>query len=132
MKTISKLSLVTLLALACSNSYAIDGDFLLNIKKRKGIKITFTLNDQQKAKVTIYDTSNKVLFSENAVGAKGISKTYNLDEFPEGNYYLVVTNDVKSVKHTIRINDNTAVLSKKPVLEVYLKGDDNKKLLDIK
>lgn len=132
MKTISKLSLVTLLALACSNSYAIDGYFLLNIKKRKGIKITFTLNDQQKAKVTIYDTSNKVLFSENAVGAKGISKTYNLDEFPEGNYYLVVTNDVKSVKHSIRINDNTAVLSKKPVLEVYLKGDGNKKLLDIK
>ena len=38
MKTISKLSLVTLFALACSTAYAIDGDFLLNVKKRKGIE----------------------------------------------------------------------------------------------
>ena len=132
MKTISKLSLVTLFALACSTTYAIDGDFLLNVKKRKGIEISFALNGQQKAKVSIYDTSNKVLFSENAVGKKGISKTYNLDEFPEGNYYLIVTNDFKSIKHTIKVNGGSAVLSKKPILEVYLKDEDDKKLLDTK
>ena len=60
MKTISKLSLVTLFALACSTTYAIDGDFLLNVKKRKGIAISFALNGQQKTKVPIYDTPNHV------------------------------------------------------------------------
>jgi hypothetical protein len=43
-----------------------------------------------------------------------------------------VTNDFKSVKHTIKVNGGSAVLSKKPVLEVYLKDEDDKKLLDIK
>lgn len=132
MKTISKLSVVALFALASLNTYAIDGDFLLNVKKRQGNEISFVLNGQQKAKVTIYDMNHNALFSENAAGEKGISKTYNLDEFPDGKYYLIVSTDFKSVKHEIKINASTAVLSKKPILEVYLKEGTNKQLVEIK
>jgi len=132
MKTISKLSVVALFALASLNTYAIDGNFLLNVKKRQGNEISFVLNGQQKAKVTIYDMNHNALFSENAAGEKGISKTYNLDEFPDGKYYLIVSTDFKSVKHEIKINASTAVLSKKPILEVYLKEGTNKQLVEIK
>ena len=132
MKTISKLSVVALFALASLNTYAIDGDFLLNVKKRQGNEISFALNGQQKIKVTIYDINHNVLFSEKASGQKGISKTYNLDEFPEGKYYLIVTTDYKSVKHEIKVNASSAVLSKRPLLEVYLNEAEDKKLLEVK
>jgi len=132
MKTISKLSLAVVFTLASLNTYAIDGDFLLNVKKRQGNEISFALNGQQKIKVTIYDLNNNILFSENATGQKGISKTYNLDEFPEGKYYLIVSSDYKSVKHEIKVNASTAILSKRPMLEVYLKTADDKNLLEVK
>ena len=38
MKMMNKLSLVALFALVSLNTYAVDGDFLLNVKKRKGIE----------------------------------------------------------------------------------------------
>ena len=47
MKTISKLSLVLVFALASLNTYAVDGDFLLNVKKGKGNEISFAMNGQQ-------------------------------------------------------------------------------------
>ncbi|MGL2986518.1 secretion protein [Flavobacterium sp. RSSA_27] len=132
MKTISKLSLVLVFVLASLNTYAIDGDFLLNVKKGKGNEISFALNGKQKVKVTIYDINQNVLFAEYATGTKGILKTYNLDEFPEGKYYLIVSTDYKSVKHEIIVNATHTVLSKRPVLEVYIKEANNKKLVEIK
>ncbi len=82
MKTISKLSLVLVFALASLNTYAVDGDFLLNVKK-------------------------------------GISKTYSLEEFPEGKYILVVENNLKTVKHEITISKKETVLNRKAIAEVY-------------
>ncbi|TRX42112.1 secretion protein [Flavobacterium restrictum] len=119
MKTILKLSLVLLVAMTTMSTYAIDGDFLLNVKKAKGNEISFSVNGIKKAKVSIYDNENNLIYTENAKGQNGIIKTYNLDEFPVGTYYLVVENDLKEVRHEIKISYNESILNKRASLEAY-------------
>nr|WP_315173410.1 FimB/Mfa2 family fimbrial subunit [uncultured Flavobacterium sp.] len=113
MKNILKLSLLLVVAMTSVSTYAIDGDFLLNVKKGNGNEISFSLNGLQKITVFIYDDENNLIYTEKAAGEKGILKTYNLDEFPIGTYYLVVENNLKKVKHEIVISEQKTILTKK-------------------
>ena len=122
MKTILKLSLAVLVAMTTMSTYAIDGDFLLNVKKGNGKEISFSVNEIQKANVTIYDKDHNLIYSELATGKGGILKTYSLEEFPDGVYFLVVETNLKKVTHEIVISNEISTLSRKSVAEVY-KGD---------
>jgi hypothetical protein len=122
MKTILRLSLVVLVALTTMNTYAIDGDFLLNVKKGTGKQISFSVNAIQKANVTIYDKEHNVIFSEMATGKQGIIKTYSLAEFPDGVYFLEVETNLKRVTHEIVIANDVPTLSRTSIADVY-KGD---------
>nr|WP_315175515.1 FimB/Mfa2 family fimbrial subunit [uncultured Flavobacterium sp.] len=119
MKMMKKLGLVAVFALATLNTYAIDGDFLLNVKKGKGNEISFSLNGIEKANIAIYDAENNLIYSEKAKGQHGIVKNYNLDELPMGTYTLVVKTDLKEVTHEIKVAASEATLSKRAYLEVY-------------
>jgi hypothetical protein len=122
MKAILKLSLVVLVAMTTMSTYAIDGDFLLNVKKGTGKEISFSVNEIQKANVTIYDKFHNVIYSEMVTGKAGILKTYSLEEFPDGVYFLEVETNLKKVTHEIVITNEVSTLSRKSVAEVY-KGD---------
>ena len=100
MKTILKFSLVVLAAFTTMGSYAIDGDFLLNVKKGTGKQISFSVNEIQKAKVTIYDKDHVEIYSEIVTGKEGISRIYNLEEFPNGEYTLEVETFYKKIKES--------------------------------
>ena len=119
MKTILKLSLVVLVAMTTMGSYAIGGDFLLNVKRATGKEISFSVNGIQKANVTIYDKNHNVIYSETVVGKGGIMKTYSLEEFPEGTYFLEVETNLKKVKHEIVVANEVSTLSRKSMAEVY-------------
>lgn len=120
MKKISKLSLV-LAVLFGTSTYAIDGneDFNLHVLKGNGKLITFALNNVKKAKLTIYDTDGTLIYTETATGEDGILRKFNLEEFPEGTYFLEVEDSVKKVKHEITIAGNKSVLSTKAISSVY-------------
>ena len=122
MKTILKFSLVALVALMSFNTYANNDDFLLNVKKGTGKEISFSVNEIQKANVTIYDKDHNVIYNETAFGKDGIEKTYSLDEFPQGVYTLEVETNLKKVTHEIVVTGNESTLSRKSIAEVY-KGD---------
>jgi hypothetical protein len=122
MKTILKLSLAVLVAMTTMSTYAIDGDFLLNVKKGTAKEISFSVNEIQQASVTIYDKFHNVIYSEMATGKGGILKTYSLEEFPDGVYFLEVETNLKKVTHEIVIADEASTLSRKSIAEVY-KGD---------
>lgn len=119
MKNILKLSLLLVVAMTSMSTYAIDGDFLLNVRKTKGSEISFSVNGIKKANVSIYDDENNLIYTEKANGEKGISKTYDLKEFPVGTYSLVVENHLKKVKYEIIITNQAPVLKAKIVSEVY-------------
>ncbi|HSD07432.1 MAG TPA: hypothetical protein VLC96_09270, partial [Flavobacterium sp.] len=68
MKTILKFSSVVLVALFSFNTYAINGDFLLNVRNGEGREISFSINEIQKANVKIYDKSHNVIYDETITG----------------------------------------------------------------
>ena len=119
MKMMNKLSLVALFALVSLNTYAVDGDFLLNVKKGKGNEISFAMNGVQKATIAIFDSENNLIYTENATGQNCIVKYYNLEELPMGTYSLIVKTDLKEVTHEIKVAASNVTLSKRAYLEVY-------------
>lgn len=128
MKKILKLSLLLVVAMTSMSSYAIDGDFLLSVKKGEGNEISFSLNQVKKINVSIYDDENNLIYTENAKGEKGIVRRYNLDEFPVGTYYLVVENNLKKVRHEIIISEEKSILTTKAISEVYKPALKNKNI----
>ena len=110
------------MAMTTISTYAIDGDFLLNVKKGTGKEISFSVNEIQKAHVTIYDKDHNIIYSETATGKGGILRTYSLEEFPEGVYFLEVETSLKKVTHEIVVAEQATTLSRRSVAEVY-KGE---------
>lgn len=131
MKNILKFSLLLVVTMTSMSSYAIDGDFLLNVKKGKGNEISFSMNEIKKVNVSIYDDEKNLIFTEIAKGEKGILRTYNLDELPAGTYYLVIENELKSVKHEIIIAEEKSILTTKVISEVYKPAMKNKNVAHV-
>ncbi|CAA9203565.1 hypothetical protein FLA105534_04745 [Flavobacterium bizetiae] len=128
MKKILKLSLVCAVLFTGMSTYAIDGneDFNLHVLKNNGKLITFALNQVKKAHLSIYDNEGTLIYSESASGKDGILRTFSLEEFPAGTYFLEVEDNVKKVRHEITITDDTTVLSKKAISSVYKAGSSAK------
>ncbi len=122
MKTILKFSLAILVAMTTMGAHAINGDFLVNVKNGTAKEISFSINEIQKANITIYDKDHNVIYSETAIGKGGIVKTFSLEEFPDGVYFLEVETNLKKVTHEILVSSEASTLFRKPVAEVY-KGD---------
>ena len=119
MKTILKFSVAMLVAMTTMGAHAVNGDFLVNVKKGTGKEISFSVNEIQKANVTIYDKFHNVIYSEMVTGKEGIIKTYSLEEFPDGVYFLEVETNLKKVKHEIIVSNGVSALSRKSVADVY-------------
>ncbi|MCD0466294.1 T9SS type A sorting domain-containing protein [Flavobacterium sp. ENC] len=128
MKKILKLSIVCAVLFTGMSTYAIDGndDFNLHVLKGNGKIITFALNQVKKANLSIYDTNGTLLYSESASGKEGILRTFSLEEFPAGTYFLEVEDSAKKVRHEIIVTDETSVLSTKAVSSTY-KADSTAK-----
>ena len=124
MKKILKLSLVCVVLFTAMSTYAIDGkeDFNLHVIRNNGKLITFALNQVKKASLTIYDQDGTLLYSENASGEDGILRTFNLEDFPQGTYFLDIEDNVKKVRHEITITDSISTLSRKAISSVYKAG----------
>ncbi len=119
-----KLSLVCAVLFTGISAFAIDGNDNLNVHvlKTNGKVITFALNQVKKANVAIYEQDGTLIYSESASGKDGILRTFNLEQFPEGTYYLEVEDSTKKVRHEITITDEKTVLSLKAISSVYKSG----------
>lgn len=127
MKKIVKLSLVLMVVLIAINTYATGVRNSKNEKASSKKKVTFALNDINKANVSIYDANNKLLHTENVYKLNlnplkkddKIVKTYDLNPLADGVYYLVAESKTKVVKYEILVVNETATIMSDPYLEVY-------------
>jgi len=119
MKKISKFSLMLVVTLLTMNVHAGTVDFTLDVKKEQGKKVTFALNNVDKMNLSIYDAEGKMIHSENVNSKKVINRTYDLNAFPEGIYFLEAESDTKVSRYEISVVGETALLSTNLVSEVY-------------
>jgi hypothetical protein len=120
MKKILKFSLVLVaVALTAVEAHAGNADFSLDLKKEEGKTVSFTLREIKKIDLSIYDTSDNLIYQEKATSDDDINRTYDLTAFPEGVYFLEAESDFKISRYKIEVVGKVAMLSVDAVSEVY-------------
>ncbi|MES2240276.1 MAG: hypothetical protein V4497_08470 [Bacteroidota bacterium] len=125
MKKIVKLSFVLMVVLIAMNTRATGVKYSKNEKASSKKMITFALNDANKASVSMYDSNNKLLHTENVYtlnlnplnSVNKIVKTYDLNPLADGVYYLVAESKSKVVKYEILVVNETATIMSDPYSE---------------
>ena len=127
MKKIVKLGFVFMVVLIAMSTYATGVKIYKDEKANSKKKVTFALNDINKANVSIYDANDKLLHKENVYtlnlnplkSDNKIVKTYDLNPLTDGVYYLVAESKTKVVKYEILVVNETATIMSDPYSEVY-------------
>jgi len=127
MKKISKFGLMLGVTLLTMNVHAGTVDFSLDVKKEQGKKVTFAINKMNKMDLSIYDADEKLIHSENVNSKKDMNRTYDLNDLPEGTYFLQAESDSKISRYEISVDGATASLATGAISEVYKPTFYNKK-----
>ena len=120
MKKILKFSLVlSTVVLTAVEAHARKADFSLDLKKEEGKTVSFTLREIKKIDLSIYDTSDNLIYQEKVTSNDDINRTYDLTAFPEGVYFLEAESDLKISRYKIEVVGKVAKLSVDAISEVY-------------
>lgn len=118
MKNVVKFGLALAVFLTAFGVRANDADFSVSVRSGLGKLINFSINNT-KAHVAITGKDGEVLFEENIKDKDGkISRTYDLNAFPAGSYFLEAENGTKVARYEIKIDETTASVSEKAIAEV--------------
>lgn len=118
MKNVVKFGLALAVFLTAFGVRANDADFSVSVRSGLGKLINFSINNT-KAHVSITGKDGEVLFEENIKAKDGkINRTYDLNAFPVGSYFLEAENGAKVARYEIKIDEKAASVSEKAVAEV--------------
>lgn len=118
MKNVVKFGLALAVFLTAFGVRANEADFSVSVRSGLGKLINFSINNT-KAHVAITGKDGEVLFEENIKAKDGkISRTYDLNAFPAGSYFLEAENGAKIARYEIKIDEKTASVSEKAIAEV--------------
>ena len=123
MKKIFKISLVMVGLISTLNANAENPKLLLDLKKANGKKVSLTLKEMKKVKLSIYDGNNDVIFNEN-VNGPNLARTYDLSSLPEGDYFIKAQSDAKISKYKIEVKGKNAFLTSESFSEVLVPSFD--------
>lgn len=119
MKKIVNFSLVIIAILSTINSSASSIDFSLAVKNKQGKVVSFALREVSKIRLSVFDGENRVI-NEEVVNANGlISRTYNLEALPDGDYILEAESALKISRYCISVSGKVATLCPDAVSEIY-------------
>ncbi|MEY2868992.1 MAG: hypothetical protein RIR01_1468 [Bacteroidota bacterium] len=122
MKKIFKISLVVGIVLLAMNVYAVAVNFSLHNKFRQEKMISFGLEDKDQVKVSIYDADERLIHTENVMADGKLVRSYDLNNFREGVYYLVEESKTKVEKYEILVLDDSATIMSVPFSEEVKKA----------
>ena len=123
MKKIFKISLVMVGLISTLNANAENPKLLLDLKKANGKKVSLTLKEMKKVKLSIYDGNNDLIFNEN-VNGPNLARTYDLSSLPEGDYFIKAQSDAKISKYKIEVKGKNAFLTSESFSEVLVPSFD--------
>lgn len=118
MKKILKISLVLGIVLLAMNVYAVAVNFSLHNKFRQEKMISFGLEDKDQVKISIYDANDKLIHSESLAVDGKLVRSYDLNNFNEGVYYLVEESKTKITKYEVLVLNDSATIMSDPFSEV--------------
>ena len=118
MKKILKISLVLGVVLLAMNVYAVAVNFSLHNKFRQEKMVSFGLDDTNETKISIYDANEKLIHSEKLMVDGKIVRSYDLNNFSEGVYYLVEESKAKITKYEVLVLNDSATMMSDPLSEV--------------
>lgn len=119
MKKILKFGLVLVAALTTMNGHASTVDFALDVKNEQGKKVTFAVNTINIMNLSIYDADDKLIHTEAVNSKKDFKRTYDLNDLPEGTYFLEVESDLTISRYEISVAKATATLSANAISEDF-------------
>ena len=119
MKNLLKISLIATILFTSVNTYANNDDLSLKVNSVERKTIRLSINQTQDMKVTFYGLNDEILYEKKGHEISGSTKTYDLTDFPDGNYIMKLETGLKSVEYQINIENNKASLSTAPNKETF-------------
>ncbi|TRW26657.1 T9SS type A sorting domain-containing protein [Flavobacterium zepuense] len=118
MKNVMKFGLALAMIFSVAVVRANEG-FSVTSKEGMGKVISFTINETNSVHVSIYNADGSVIFDETTKGKDGkISRTYDLNAFPDGTYFLETETGAKVARRTITLTGKSAKVDETAVAEI--------------
>jgi len=93
-----------------------DRDFSISLGNVNSKTLNFEISNAKNVSLFVYNDIEGELFSEKLDTENVVSKSYNLNEFTSGTYYLVAESETKVEKYRINIGKNNVMeVDKTPV-----------------
>tara|TARA_R110002126_G_scaffold222889_3_gene367961 strand:+ start:1203 stop:1793 length:591 start_codon:yes stop_codon:yes gene_type:complete len=119
MKKILKFSLIIVVLLSAIKSNASSVDFSLAVKNKQGKVVSFAVSEVSKIKLSVYDDSNALVNVERITAHGLVSRTYDLEALPDGDYFLEAETSLKISRYTISVSGKSAKLCPVAISEIY-------------
>lgn len=118
MKNLLKLSFLAGFIFLSVSVMGKDKDFSISFGNVIAKKLNFELLNAKNVSLYVYNDKDGELYSEKVEKSSSVSKSYDLNNFPSGTYYLVAESEYKIEKYKITIDADDASVEKTPVLEI--------------
>ncbi|MGM8361712.1 hypothetical protein ACSV4D_07345 [Flavobacterium sp. ARAG 55.4] len=118
MKKILKISLVTGIVLIAMNMYAVAINFSARNEFRQEKMISFGLNGKDQVRISIYNADEELIHYESLMVNGKIVRSYDLNNFDKGIYFLVEESQSKIIKYEVLVLDDSATIMTDPISEI--------------
>ncbi|WP_343531452.1 hypothetical protein [Pedobacter sp.] len=120
MKNLFRFSLVILSVFMANVAKADDMELLVKVAKENNKWVSFITNESQNIDLTLYSSTDEVLYEQRLKTVGNKFKTYDLSALPLGLYTLKMESPLKTVTYQIEITADSAIVAT-PVVKIFKK-----------
>lgn len=119
MKNLMKFGLVMAMLFGMAfSAFAANTDFSLRVKNTKGKTVSFSIESAQNVVLSIYGSSEDLLFRETVASGGNTLRQYDLTQFPSGTYTLEAESATEITRYNLSIDGTAARIDEKAKAEV--------------
>ncbi|TKC05567.1 hypothetical protein FA048_17745 [Pedobacter polaris] len=119
MKNLLKTSLLAVILLTSTVAFANYDDFSLKVKNGDEKSIVFLIEEAQDVNLSIHSLYDGVIYEQKIHAVRPLTKVYNLEAFPDGNYTVKIENDKKLIEYQVTIENGKTLVSDAVITEFF-------------